>query len=97
MQWSALRPRGFVRVRFLDHCEMWADDGSEAPANFDHSVDDGEVLEVEVRGQIARVTPDSLEVEGCWETSAEVCFGTYRIVRSAVLAIEPLLPWTPTR
>ena len=92
MKWADLKPRMFVKVLFVDHCELWEDDGAQAPENYDHDLDPGNVIEVEVRGQVLRVGTDFVEVEGSWSTTAEVCHGTYRIVRSAILGLRALDP-----
>lgn len=96
MRWSDLRPRQFVRIWFMDHCQIWDGDTDPAPFNYDGAVDSGSVIEVEVRGQVAAVDGRHVQIEGAWITDVEVCFGTYRIVRGAVLGPpRPLPPATP--
>lgn len=87
MEWQDIKKRQFVTVHFIDHCEIFCGDVEDTPANYDGSLDDGELLAVTVRGQVSRVTDEMLEVEGAWESPLMTYYGVYRIARGTITAV----------
>lgn len=94
MRWADLKPLAFVIVEFKDHSEVWDDEEegyistADSPAAEDH----GEAIEVTVRGQVLRVSPEFVEIHGGWRDYTQHALGVFRILRSTVESIAPLDP-----
>jgi len=81
MRWSEIRRRHFIIVRARDHVQ-WMRDPSAA------GVKGYPVIEMEVRGQVREITDDHVTIEGRWKDDGVVEFGTYSILREAVISVR---------